>query len=87
MPSAAVRPPTSTASSNVIGMNIGQLFSGRPPTFSGYHTPIAYHCMKKPPAAPRSAPVRTSSGSHVGRKPSASVSPSTGNGTQASMRR
>jgi len=46
IPSAAVSPPTSTASSKVIGMNSGQLLSGRPPTLSGYHTPIAYHCMK-----------------------------------------
>ena len=35
MPSTAANAANRTVSSNVIGMNAGQLSSGRPPTLSG----------------------------------------------------
>src|SRR5437016_828919 len=46
MPTTAASAAKRIVISKPIGMNAGQLWSGRPPTFSGYKWTAEYHCMK-----------------------------------------
>ena len=86
-PKTAVREAIRTVNSKVMGMKAGQLLKGLPSTFNGKLKTFAYHCKKKPLAAPNIPAMRTTSGRRVLSKPTASAKPSMGMGENASMLR
>src|SRR2546422_8852032 len=59
IPRTAERAAHRTVVSNVIGMNEGQLLSGRPPTLSGYATTEHQYWSRNPPRHPAAPPART----------------------------
>src|SRR5260221_8740482 len=84
MPNTAKIEAPSTVSSNVTGINAGQLLNGRPPIFKGYAIAATQYCRPNPVNPPPTPPISVSNGTAVHLKPTASERPSTGNGVYPS---